>query len=115
MNDEIRELKILTTEQVAELKVKLYPRCLSEVERKEPTLSSTGYVFPCCWADSPTFAGMENLVQPHLNISNVNDVEDIILSPEWDQFFNDLIEFPENAPLVCKKYCCTTKSFKNRG
>ena len=93
--------------------MKLYPRCLRL--EKEATLSATGYIVPCCWADSPAFEGMESLVQPHLHISNVNDVQDIILSTEWDQFFSELIEKPEDAPPVCKQHCCTDKSFKNRG
>jgi len=42
-------------------------------------------------------------------------VQDIILSTEWDQFFSDLIEKPDDAPPVCKQHCCTDKSFKNRG
>ena len=108
-----QELKILTKEQVSELEVKLYPRCLNH-EQKQPVLSATGYMLPCCWSDcGVTFEGMESLVQPHLHISNVDTVEDIVLSPEWDQFFNDLIEKPRDAPLICKKYCCTTNSFKN--
>ena len=92
--------------------MKLYPRCINLSQ--QPTLSATGYIVPCCWADSPAFEGMESLVQPHLHINNVNDVEDIISSKEWDTFFDDLINNPDNAPPVCKQHCCTNKSLKNR-
>jgi len=94
------------------MEVKLYPRCISF--EQQPTLSATGYVVPCCWADSSDFEGMESLVQPHLHISNVDDIEDIILSKEWDSFFEGLIKKPASAPDMCKKYCCTDISFKNR-
>lgn len=99
--------------EIAKLEVKLYPRCVKF--EKEPTLSATGYIVPCCWADSSTFEGMESLMKPHLHIDNVDSVEDIILSEEWDEFFDVLTNKPKEAPLICKKYCCTDKSFKNRG
>ncbi len=47
----------------------------------------------------------ENLMQEHLKITNVNSVESIIHSKEWQDFYDTLINRPEEAPSLCHKFC----------
>ena len=104
----------LTKEQIRDMEVKLYPRCLDLEQRKPPAYSAAGYILPCCWADTANWDGYEKLVQEHLHISNVKDVDEILFSDEWDEFFHNLIENPKLAPRVCKVKCCTKMSFKSK-
>ena len=75
----------------------LKPKC---VGGKSFALNSQGYLLPCCWADplrklKPDYDGnmdmMDDLFKEELNIENVNEIGDIILSDEWIDFFNNLI------------------------
>ena len=87
--------------------VKLYPRCMDFKQSKPPAYSAAGYLLPCCWADTKDWIGFEKLVQDHLLVENVDSIEDILFSDEWDEFFHNLVEHPEKAPPVCKSKCCT--------
>ena len=48
--------------------------------------------------------GMDDLFKEELKIENVNTVEDIIMSIEWIDFFNELTT-GNSVPKICMKYC----------
>ena len=41
-------------------------------------------------------------------ITNVDSIDSIVESDEWQEFFDMLINRPEKAPETCKKYCSDT-------
>jgi len=83
---------------------KLYPRCM-DTRKKAPAFSASGYFYPCCWCDNSKSHEFKNITPEHLHIDNVENLTDIFLSKEWNDFFIMLKENPENAPTVCKKKC----------
>jgi len=63
---------------------------------------------PCSWCASIIRdEELKSLVKDHLKISNVDSVEQIINSKEWNEFFRVLKEQPEDAPQICKLLCKT--------
>jgi len=68
-----------------------------------------GFIMPCCWCAGMVFRddGLESLTKDHLKLSNVDSVEQIISSKEWNEFFKVLKEQPEDAPQICKLVCKT--------
>tara|TARA_S200002703_G_scaffold87984_1_gene75937 strand:- start:37 stop:327 length:291 start_codon:yes stop_codon:yes gene_type:complete len=66
-----------------------------------------GFIMPCCWCAVMMTGdeGLKSLSQDHLKLSNVDSVEQIINSEEWNEFFRILKEQPEDAPQVCKHLC----------
>jgi|TARA_B100001094_G_scaffold329155_1_gene391265 hypothetical protein len=65
-----------------------------------------GYLLPCCWVDHPTRIGQfKILTKDKFKLSNVDSIESIIESEEWQEFFDVLINKPEEAPETCKHYC----------
>jgi len=107
---------------------KIQPRCMSPYENsdkpeKAAGYSSLGYLMPCCWTDPRNMMDLENrlprnkqlkdnklyknLFKEELKLSNVNSVEEIILSDEWREFFKALKYAPEKAPELCHRYCGT--------
>ena len=100
--------------------VKLTPKCLSN---KGYGYSAQGYLIPCCWCDPREEYGNEHkdkesrqikdtFFKEHLKLSNVDEIGDIILSREWTDFYNILIDDPDNALDVCKRFCKTRESTK---
>jgi hypothetical protein len=93
--------------------MKLYPKCIQASyndgeKAKPPALSARGFFYPCCWCDKyeeKADKEFENLTKEHLRVENVEDVEDIFASDEWADFFDILINDPDNAPSVCKRMC----------
>ncbi len=88
------------------------PKC---VKGKSFALNSQGYLLPCCWTDplyklKPNYNGdmdgMDELFKKEFNIENVDGVDDIILSDEWIDFFNKLIN-ETSVPKICTMYCGT--------
>jgi len=88
----------------------LKPKC---VGGKSFALNSQGYLLPCCWADplrklkpdyDDNMDGMEDLFKKEMNIENVDEIDDIILSTEWINFFSGLIG-EISVPEICTKYC----------
>ena len=49
------------------------------------------------------------LVKEKLKVENVDSIDDIINSEEWQSFFETIKNDPENAPYLCHHYCgsCT--------
>ena len=72
-----------------------------------------GYLLPCCWADHPDYIGQfKNLTKDKFKLSNVDSIESIIESDEWQDFWDTLTNRPEEAPEVCKNYCSDTHEHK---
>lgn len=68
--------------------------------------SAKGYLLPCCWADHPdTIGQFKNLTKEKFKLSNVDSIESIIESEEWQDFWYTLTNRPEEALEVCKNYC----------
>ena len=100
--------------------VKLTPKCLSG---KGYGYSAQGYIVPCCWCD-PRETHQNRQVsneakeikdmffKEHLKLTNVDSINEILLSEEWKGFYETLINDPDNALEVCKRYCSTTQSTK---
>jgi len=90
------------------------PKCL----KGETVLGhdTRGFIMPCSWCAS--IIGdeeLKSLVKDHLKISNVDSVEQIINSKEWNEFFRVLKEQPEDAPQICKLLCKTGYEVKKYG
>ena len=83
------------------------PKCLSKWGFFGWT--STGYLLPCCWMDDEYKTLITQLVQEKHKVANVDKIDDIINSEEWQSFFDTIKNDPENAPYLCHHYCgsCT--------
>jgi len=101
--------------------VELTPKCLSG---KGYGYSAQGYLLPCCWCDpreNRTVNGKVDLEteeiksifwKEHLKLTNVDSINEILRSKEWRNFYDTLVDDPNNALEVCKRYCKTTQSTK---
>tara|TARA_A100001035_G_scaffold241246_1_gene207133 strand:- start:4180 stop:4503 length:324 start_codon:yes stop_codon:yes gene_type:complete len=84
----------------------LFPRCIHTDQ--EITLSSLGFFTPCCWVDDELYKDHPAIIalwNEHLHLDNNEDIQDIFDSEEWKNLWDILINSPDNAPRVCKKYC----------
>jgi hypothetical protein len=82
----------------------LKPKCI--YANKDFGYSTTGHLTPCCWANvSYADSYLEDLFTDALHIDNVDSIEDILNSKPWQDFYGMLINEPERAPRLCKKYC----------
>tara|TARA_X000001036_G_C20008965_1_gene533568 strand:+ start:94 stop:456 length:363 start_codon:yes stop_codon:yes gene_type:complete len=93
---------------------KLKPQCLYKHDKQDHSKtyghSAKGFILPCCWCDTvnpETDTQLMKLMKEELLLENNNSIEDIIDSPEWNEFYTN-ITTPENydkVPKVCKRYC----------
>lgn len=82
----------------------LKPKCI--YANKQFGYSTTGHLTPCCWTNPPaTEPYLRELFRDEIHIDNVDCVEDIITSDYWTNFYDILMNHPEEAPEVCKSYC----------
>jgi hypothetical protein len=88
------------------------PKCLSEKNTYDGStsvgLSPLGFLTPCCFTcvNSPEkHRGITKLYSKHLKISNVDNIEEIMFSEEWLEFFDMLENRPEDWPDICIKIC----------
>ena len=85
---------------------KLIPKCLSG--NRSPAYVNTGHISPCCWVDGDNVQSQDYykaLFTEKMKLDNNEEVEDIILSDEWNTFFKNLTNKPEEAHDICWKYC----------
>ena len=111
---------------------KIRPRCMRK--GKDVGYSSLGWLMPCCWVDPRNMIdlaetrtdsdedgrheGLElatkdlkkcklyaNMFKEELKLSNVESVEEIVLSTEWHEFFEALLHDTEKVPERCHSYC----------
>lgn len=93
---------------------KFIPKCLNG--QRYPYLSTEGQLLPCCWVDSPVMKAhargehveekLQWLLDKKFNLKN-NNINDILNSEEYKNFYNDLTE-GKNIPDYCKKKCSTS-------
>ena len=88
---------------IGEFKLKIEPRCLTfnpKSYHKPAAYTSDGFMLPCCWLDDPkNDFGVEyfGLKDEHLRVRNVDKLEDIFKSEEWDHFFWTLLHDQKHA------------------
>ena len=88
----------------------LCPRCI--FKEQDFVLTSEGYFTPCCWLDDELYRNqphVNNFYKPHLNIENNENIQDIFDSKEWEDFWDMLLNRPEEAPPVCYEYCASAQ------
>jgi hypothetical protein len=88
----------------------IIPRChpsTETIKQQYPALTATGHLLPCCECDTISNDEFSNLgfFDDSLHISNVQKIEQIIISPQWMGFHKMLLENPELAPTICKRIC----------
>ncbi len=84
----------------------LIPKCLSG--NRSPAYVNTGHLSPCCWVDGDDVQILDyykELFTDKMKLENHEQVEDIVLSDEWNIFFKKLIDKPEEAHDICWKHC----------
>lgn len=90
------------------MKKEFKPKCLQT--EKSLAITATGYVVPCCWVDNEqgwTDKILSKFYDKSLHLDNNKNIEDIVNSEIWYDFFSTLINKPKNAPNSCKKFCST--------
>ena len=78
--------------------MKIHPKCLYELQPAAYT--SDGYMLPCCWMDDPPvyrYIKECGLKDEELLLSNNDRLDDIFTSDQWENFFNTLLNDPNNA------------------
>ena len=91
-------------------KPELEPRCMIQgnERRQQAAVTNRGHLIPCCWIDQT-----EELKHPTMQkilavskISEVESIDEILLSEPWQKFAKDLAEnnFKEIMP-VCVTHC----------
>jgi|TARA_B100000902_G_scaffold219541_1_gene208550 hypothetical protein len=93
---------------------KFRPKCV-QFDR-QMAFTSTGFVVPCCWIDSPggrKDATLKQFYQKDMHIDNFDSIDDIIDSPLYKDWFDMLVNKPELAPNYCKHFCSTTSLDKH--
>lgn len=66
--------------------------------------NNRGFLTPCCWADGPEEEDdWKEFYTEELNVSNNDNIEDILTSDVWVDFFHNLSN--GNKKRVCEIYC----------
>jgi|TARA_B100001094_G_scaffold80969_1_gene77179 hypothetical protein len=92
--------------------MKINPKCKAG---KDYSYSAKGFLLPCCWCDTvnpETDKELHKLFNPELHLSNVDSIEEVLLSDEWLNFDESITKDFDKAPKVCKRYCGTKQQFK---
>ena len=75
----------------------LKPRCLIGKQTFGFTNSEGGYILPCCWCDQPERTKeFASLTQEKFKITNVDSIESILESDEWETSESDESDIPES-------------------
>jgi hypothetical protein len=84
----------------------LKPKCLDGRQSYGYTNVAGGYILPCCLCDKKDrYKDFKSLMQEKFKITNVDSIEEILHSEEWQEFYDILINRPGEAPDVCQKFC----------
>ena len=95
--------------------MKINPRCEKGKQSKDYAYSAKGFLLPCCWCDTinpKSDKELYKLFNPNLHLSNVDSIDEILLSDEWLDFKKSITKEYDKAPDVCKRYCGTKQEFK---
>ena len=91
--------------------MKIKAKCLSfdsSKDSKGAAYTSDGYMLPCCWLDDPPvyrYVVAAGLKDPKLAVENNINLEEIFGSDTWENFFQKLVNDPDNCSYMCKKKC----------
>jgi hypothetical protein len=93
--------------------MELIPRCHpsnQNFKKETPAYTASGHLLPCCECDTISNKEFSDLgfFDDEIKVSNVDKIEQIIISPQWLSFHRMLLESPQNAPAVCKRFCSRT-------
>lgn len=88
---------------------KFNPKCITE--NRDLAYTTTGHLTPCCWVNDNYEKYLKDIQSLEMHIDNFDSIEDILLSKPWRVFFDMLMNNPDDAPQVCKKYCGSNKSW----
>lgn len=93
------------------------PKCITE--KKEYGTTSDGYLIPCCWCDKVFSEEWTNndpllkaLYDEQLKIENNESIDDILLSEQWLEFAQSVINGPHTASNRCKHFCYRESSMQ---
>ena len=97
----------------------LEPKCMlqGKERRQQVAVTNRGHLIPCCWIDQT-----DELEQPTMQkmlavskISEVESIDEILLSEPWQKFAKDLAEnnFKEIMP-VCVTHCLKRTDDKDK-
>ena len=87
---------------------KFEPKCINGT--MQAAVTNRGHLIPCCWLDDKSKHHMNHPIMQSLlkvsKISEVDDIEQIVLSKEWINFKKNLEEenFDKILP-TCKRQC----------
>lgn len=90
--------------------MKIKPKCLTfePGKNKGAAYTSDGFMLPCCWLDDPPvypYILKHGLKDESLKVSNNESLETIFTSPQWENFFQIILNDPKNASYMCIKKC----------
>jgi len=90
--------------------MKIRAKCLAfdSNDSKGAAYTSDGYMLPCCWLDDPQvlrYLKKSGLKDPKLAVENNDNLEQIFGSDAWENFFQKLVNDPDNCSYICKKKC----------
>ncbi len=102
--------------------IKLMPRCMfkNKTKSQQAAVINRGHLIPCCWVDNAktmTFNGKNRIMKGLLKVSKINEVEDIeqiVFSKEWQEFGKNLRERNMDKILHCCKHHCRLREDKDK-
>lgn len=84
---------------------KLKPKCFG---RTEYGYSAMGYITPCCWIDEGNIEKQyPQLFNKNTHMNNFKNMEELLQTKEWKNFYDVLKNNPKNAPQKCWDQCST--------
>jgi len=87
---------------------KFVPKCIHK--NRQMAFTSTGFLVPCCWIDSPVGRNdpvLSKFYESKWHIDNNDSIEDILNGDLYKEWWHMLKNNPSNAPNYCKYYCTT--------
>ena len=88
----------------------LKPQCLDFPNIVPAAYTSDGYILPCCWIDNqPNHEQLISLglKDKELLLSNVDEIDDIYTSKQWEDFFQLISNCDDRSKLIpsCVRKC----------
>ena len=98
--------------------IKLMPRCMfkNKAKSQQAAVSNRGHLIPCCWLDNANTLN-HPIMKELLKVSKINEVEDIeqiVFSKEWQEFEKNLRERNMDKILDCCKHHCRLREDKDK-
>ena len=98
--------------------IKLMPRCMfkNKAKSQQAAVSNRGHLIPCCWLDNANTLN-HPIMKELLKVSKINEVEDIeqiLFSKEWQEFEKNLRERNMDKILDCCKHHCRLREDKDK-